>query len=256
MSSPTAPVVIVSVYGDYGRWLGPFLESALATGHRNFIIVSDGAQRASAEDLVKWAFEGSNVQVGLVEDEPDFPAMLADPKLKGFAFLAAWRRAYRILQPGQRFACVQVDTILQRNLEAAWIDAKPSPFGLAAPVTRRSGRSLFTPVALFGTAARIVDAEMANLLRESVRLCNANNREHISFVYGNFISAALAMLASRAEEGMGTIIGQLPESWSGVDDQAAIVHFAGVEPSPETILGKRWRELGEEYSARKEGVTS
>jgi hypothetical protein len=209
-----------------------------------------------AVDLARWAFEGSRIQATTLDDEPDFAPMLKDPKLKPFAYLAAWRRGYRLLQPGQRFACVHVDTILQRNMEEAWREAKPTPFGLAAPVSRRSGRSIFSQAALFGTAARIIDAEMANVLREAVRLCSANNRDHVSQVYGNFVSAALAMLVSRSEEGMGTIIGQLPEGWCGAEATSGIVHFAGVEPSPGTTIGRRWRELGDEYAARKEGVAS
>ncbi len=247
----TDPTLLVAIYGDYGSWFGAWFESALATGHRRFIIVTDGAHEQTAVRLVKAAFEGSTTEVSVVEEEPDFTAMLQDPKLRPYAYLAAWRRAFRLLAPGTPFVACQVDTILQRHLAAAWLEARPTPFGLAMPAVRHGSRWVFEPVFLCGMAAPVVGGEVANFLRETVRLATGSDRERMMQVYGSFTGAAGALLASRMQEGGGTILGQLPPTWcSRLDPQTAVAHFAGRPPDPTTVLGARWAALQEAYLER------
>lgn len=251
----TDPTLLVAIYGDYGPWFGPWFESALATGHRRFIIVSDGAHEDTAQRLVTAAFEGSRADLSRVDDDADYTAMIQDPRLKPYAYLAAWRRAFRLLPPGAPFVACHVDTILQRNLAAAWLEARPKPFGLALPAVRHGTRWVFEPIFLCGTAAPVVQGELSNLLRETVRLSGSADRERMMQVYGSFTAGAAALLASRMQEGGGTIVGQLPATWcSRLDPQAAVVHFAGQPPDPTTVLGQRWATLGDAYRARTEVV--
>lgn len=247
------PVLIVAVYGAYQRWLGPFLESALATGHRDFIIVTDGGTAEEAEHLATWAFEGSAVQSTAVEESADYREMVNDPGLRRMAYLAAWRRALRLLPTGQRFACVHVDTLIQRPVAACW--TKPTvntePYGLAAQTQRQGPRWSFDTTLLCGQAAPIILGEMDTLLREAIRFARGPQREVIARLYGSFESAAMAMLLARSMDGGGTIIGQFKAGTVGVDPASTVLHFAGAVPPEHTPIGRRWHTLGAQYTARQ-----
>lgn len=245
---PVEPTLIAAVYGGYDRWLGPFLESALTTGHTKFLLVCDLQQEPVIRDL--FHLLGPSPTTTSVAGDRHFEAMLREPGVQRLAHLAAWRKAISTLPPGSPFACVHVDTILQRNLTAAWVEATPKPFGLAVAGQRYANRWIFPPTLLCGQAGPAVVAEMDNLIREASRLALSPEKAPAA-LYGSYEAAAMAVLMSRMLDGGSTIIAQLKPTWlSGLDPQAGVVHFAGQPPDPATVLGDRWTTLGQAWEER------
>lgn len=245
---PVEPTLIAAVYGGYDRWLGPFLESALTTGHTKFLLVCDLEREPVIRDL--FHLLGPSPATASVAGDRYFEAMRNEPGLQRLAYLAAWRKAIGTLPPGSPFACVHVDTILQRNLTAAWVEASTTPFGLAVVGQRYANRWIFPPVLLCGQAGPAVVAEMDSLIRETSRLALSPEKAPAA-LYGSYEAAAMAVLMSRMQDGGGTIIAQLKPTWvSGLDPQAGVAHFAGQPPDPSTVLGDRWATLGQSWEAR------
>jgi hypothetical protein len=251
VTAPAEPTLIVASYGDYDAFLGPWLESALQTGHTKFIVLTDGAHETPTRQILR--FLGPTTQSAVVESDPQYAAMVADPAMRPLAYLAAWLRALPLVPVGAPFVACHVDTMLQRHLAAAWLEASIRPFGLAVPGARLGGRWALSTTFLCGQSSPIVRAELTNLLREAVRLTQSPERTRLIAGYGSAIGAAMSVLLSRMDDGGGTIIAQLMPTWcSSVDPQAGVIHFEGRVPDPATPLGARWAALGEAWRERTE----
>lgn len=212
----------------------PCLESLLQTGHGEFIVaLGEGISAALVAAL------SARAAVTVLPSPPPLPER-AQPGAEPPTRLLVCAHALRSLPAGRRFACLATDLLVQRPLVEAWAEARPAPFGLAIPRWTPERLLSFNPKVILGHGGAAVAQELGLIAADVRRI-----QERTAALYGGVLPAAFARAAARSDEGGGTIVARLPETWCQASATADVVDL----PSGAPAIGARRTALIEAWEA-------